>query len=346
MNDKFAIETQDLTKNYGKATVVDHLNFHVKENEVFGLLGPNGAGKTTTILMLLGLTEPASGTVKVLGFNPNREPLKVKRLTGYLPESVGFYEDLTARENLEFIADLNHINLTVTNQRIDELLKVVGLEKEKNKTVGQFSRGMKQRLSIARVLLHDPKVLLLDEPASGLDPRARIEIRELLKELKKMGKTILISSHILPEIQAMADEVAIIAAGRLVRAGHLDRLLGESGEVRLRVAPADVASKLAGKHVVTAAPGGSYQAGPVKVTAVAAYNTDKDFHPKANGWVGYVVTLSNGQRIYHSGDSDVTPEMMGERAQKFVSMGARIVGGCCGSTPEHVAAIARAVKGN
>jgi len=158
MSEKLAIETQDLTKRYNGAAVVDCLNLHIKENEVFGLLGPNGAGKTTTILMLLGLTEPASGTARVCGFNPTREPLQVKRLVGYLPEKVGFYDDLTARENLKFIAELNNISYADIDSRVDEVLEMVGLteteimeaagpNRQQEKTAGKFSRGMKQRLA-------------------------------------------------------------------------------------------------------------------------------------------------------------------------------------------------------
>jgi len=146
MSEEYAIEAQELTKRYDGSTVVDHLNLHVKENEVFGLLGPNGAGKTTTILMLLGLTEPVSGNVRVCGFNPTREPLKVKRLAGYLPEKVGFYDNLTARENLRFVAELNSIGYKEANSRIDELLGMVGLDDKGDVAVSKFSRGMKQRL--------------------------------------------------------------------------------------------------------------------------------------------------------------------------------------------------------
>ena len=157
MTENLAVETAELTKSYDGVTVVDQLNLHVKENEVFGLLGPNGAGKTTSILMLLGLTEPVSGTVKVFGFNPAREPLQVKRIVGYLPEEVGFYENLDARENLRFIAELNGIERGETERRIDEVLDMVGLSKEKELAVGKYSRGMRQRLGIADVLIKQPK---------------------------------------------------------------------------------------------------------------------------------------------------------------------------------------------
>jgi ABC-2 type transport system ATP-binding protein len=224
MNDKFAIETQDLTKNYGKVTVVDHLNFHVKENEVFGLLGPNGAGKTTTILMLLGLTEPASGIVRVLGYNPNREPLKVKRITGYLPESVGFYEDLTACENLEFIADLNKLSRAETKSRIDQVLEMVGLTEQKNVATKKFSRGMRQRLGIADVLIKEPKLVILDEPTSGLDPAGINQLLDIIAGLPKMGCTVMLSSHQLYQVQRVCHSIGILVKGRMVIQGPIDSL--------------------------------------------------------------------------------------------------------------------------
>ena len=202
MTDNLAIEAQDLTKNYNGVTVVDRLNLRVGENEVFGLLGPNGAGKTTIILMLLGLTEPASGTVRVCGFNPTREPLKVKRIAGYLPEEVGFYENLTARENLKFIAELNNISPADSSRRIDEVLEMVGLTEERDVVAGRFSRGMRQRLGIADVLIKQPKVVFLDEPTSGLDPKGINQLLDLIANLPKLGTTVLLSSHQLLHIHA------------------------------------------------------------------------------------------------------------------------------------------------
>lgn len=224
MTDKLAIETKDLTKNYGKVTVVDHLNFHIKENEVFGLLGPNGAGKTTTILMLLGLTEPASGTVRVYDFNPNREPLKVKRIVGYLPEEVGFYDNLTARENLKFIADLNNIDVAETGRRIDEVLEMVGLTAERDIVTGKFSRGMRQRLGIADVLIKQPKLVILDEPTSGLDPSGINHLLDIIANLPKMGTTVLLSSHQLYQVQRVCHSVGILSKGKMVIEGAIDEL--------------------------------------------------------------------------------------------------------------------------
>ena len=224
MTENYAVETQELTKNYDGVTVVDHLNFHVKENEIFGLLGPNGAGKTTTILMLLGLTEPASGTAQVYSFNPTREPLKVKRIVGYLPEDVGFYDNLTARENLKFIAELNNISLAETARRIDEVLEMVGLTDERDMPVGKFSRGMRQRLGIADVLIKEPKLVILDEPTSGLDPKGINQLLDLVANLPKMGTTVLLSSHQLYQVQRVCHSVCILSKGKMVIEGSIDEL--------------------------------------------------------------------------------------------------------------------------
>ena len=235
MSEKFAIETRDLTKRYDSATVVDCLNLHVKENEVFGLLGPNGAGKTTTILMLMGLTEPASGSAWVGGFNPTREPLKVKRLVGYLPEKVGFYENLTARENLQFIADLNNIGYDEANKRIDEILETVGLtdaeimeqvgpNSKREKTVGKYSRGMKQRLGIADVLIKKPKIVFFDEPTAGLDPKGINQILDMVAGLPKMGTTVVLCSHQLYQMQRVCHSIGILSKGKMVIEGAIDKL--------------------------------------------------------------------------------------------------------------------------
>jgi len=249
MSEELAIETQDLTKRYDGATVVDRLNLQVKDNEVFGLLGPNGAGKTTSILMLLGLTEPSAGTVRVCGFSPTREPLKVKRLVGYLPEKVGFYENLTARENLRFIAELNGINYAEIDSRVDEVLKMVGLpdaeiideagpNEKTEKTVGKFSRGMKQRLGIADVLIKQPKVIFLDEPTSGLDPKGINQLLDLIAQLPKMGTTVVLSSHQLYQVQRVCHRIGILSKGKMVIEGAIDKLGREAlagGRFRIEV---------------------------------------------------------------------------------------------------------------
>lgn len=236
MDKKIVVETQDLTKRYDGTTVVDNLNLHVAENEVFGLLGPNGAGKTTTILMLLGLTEPASGSARIFGFNSTREPLKVKRLTGYLPERLGFYEGLTARENLRFIAWLNNMTDDEANSQIEQVLEAVGLTEVADTAVGKFSRGMKQRLGIADVLVKKPKLAILDEPTAGLDPEGINQILDLIAGLPKMGTTVIMCSHRLYEVQRICHSIAILARGKLMVEGTLDVLGREAlAEGRYRI---------------------------------------------------------------------------------------------------------------
>ena len=247
MAENLAIETKDLTKSYDGVTVVDHLNLHVIENEVFGLLGPNGAGKTTTILMLLGLTEPASGTAQVCGFNPTREPLKVKRIVGYLPEEVGFYDNLTATANLKFIAELNNISTAETTRRIDEVLEMVGLADEKDMVVGKFSRGMRQRLGIADVLIKSPKVIFLDEPTSGLDPKGINQLLDLIARLPKMGTTVLLSSHQLYQVQRVCQSIGILSKGKMVIEGSIDKLGREAlagGRYTIEVETAEPSAEL------------------------------------------------------------------------------------------------------
>lgn len=236
MGGKIVVETQDLTKRYDGVTVVDRLNFHIAENEVFGLLGPNGAGKTTTILMLLGLTEPASGSARVYGFDSTREPLKVKRLAGYLPEKVGFYDNLTARENLKFIARLNNISDTESHPLIEQLLQAVGIADMADVAVAKFSRGMKQRLGIADVLVKKPKVAFLDEPTAGLDPEGINQILDLIANLPQTGTTVALSSHRLYEVQRVCHSIGILSKGKMVVEGSLDALGREAlAEGRYRI---------------------------------------------------------------------------------------------------------------
>lgn len=232
------IETQDLTKNYDGVTVVDRLNLSVAEKEIFGLLGPNGAGKTTTILMLLGLTEPTSGNARVCGYNSTREPIKVKRLVGYMPEKVGFYDNLTARENLDFIAQLNNIGYTEAHRQINELLGAVGIGDVADLKVGKFSRGMKQRLGIADALIKKPKVVILDEPTAGLDPEGINQILDLIAGLPQMGTTIILSSHRLHEVQGVCHSIGILSKGKMVVEGSLDELGRQAlagGQYRIEV---------------------------------------------------------------------------------------------------------------
>jgi ABC-2 type transport system ATP-binding protein len=219
------IETEGLTKKYGHQAAVNHLTLQIQEGEVFGFLGPNGAGKTTTLLMFLGLTEPTSGKVRVMGFDPTRDPFHVKEKVGYLPENVGFYDDMDARQNLRFIARLNRIPDKVSSQRIDELLKLVGLFEEAKKKAGTYSKGMRQRLGIAEVLVKEPKLIFLDEPTIGLDPDGTNRMLDLIQSLsREKGMTIFLSSHLLDQVQRNCDRVGIMIKGDLVAIGPIGEL--------------------------------------------------------------------------------------------------------------------------
>lgn len=225
----FVVETKDLTKTYGDITAVDRLNLCIEEGDIFGFLGPNGAGKTTTILMLLGLTEPTSGTAYVAGYNSTREPLNVKRITGYVPEKVGFYDDLTAAYNLTYTARLNGISDNLADKRIAEALDIVGLPKAAGRKVGEFSRGMKQRLAIADILVKQPKIAIMDEPTSGIDPEGIVQVLDLIAKIAKERKmTIIMSSHQLYQVQRICNRVGMLMNGRLVVTGLLDELSREA----------------------------------------------------------------------------------------------------------------------
>jgi len=223
------IETAELTKRYGKQVAVNRLTLRVSEGEIFGFLGPNGAGKTTTILMLLGLSEPTSGTARVCGVDPTREPIRVKRLVGYLPENVGFYDDMTGFENLKFVARLNGLRDGAARPRIDAVLEQVGLADEGRKRVGAYSRGMRQRLGIAEVLLKEPRVVFLDEPTMGLDPDGTQRMLEMIQSLSRdRGITVFFSSHLLDQVQRISDRVGIMLKGTLVAAGPIHELAKQS----------------------------------------------------------------------------------------------------------------------
>jgi ABC-2 type transport system ATP-binding protein len=221
---QLVVETTDLTKKYGTFTAVNRLNLKIEEGEVFGFLGANGAGKTTTMLMLLGLTEPTSGTARVCGMDPAREPLEVKRLVGYVPERVGFYEELTAKQNLRYTADLNRIRRAEAEDKITSLLGSVGLGEVMDHPVATFSRGMKQRLGLADVWLKDPKLAFLDEPTTGIDPNGIDDILKLISSMAKRGITIIFCSHVLPQVQKICSRVGILSKGNLVADGPIDRL--------------------------------------------------------------------------------------------------------------------------
>ncbi|MFC1867362.1 ABC transporter ATP-binding protein [Thermodesulfobacteriota bacterium] len=222
------VETFDLTKNYPNQTAVNKLSFNMNEGEIFGFMGPNGAGKTTTLLMLLGLSEPSGGSAKVCGIDPVRKAREVKRLVGYLPENVGFYHGLDAVQSLKYIADLNGMMGSEVEDKIDEVLKMVGLSSDTDKKVSAYSRGMKQRLGIAEVLLKDPKVMFLDEPTLGLDPDGALKLIDLIQSLNRERKiSVLLSSHHLHQVQKVSHRVGIMIRGEMVAEGTIDALAEE-----------------------------------------------------------------------------------------------------------------------
>ena len=225
MGNQAIIEAEGLTKKYGHQIVVNDLNLQIREGEVFGFLGPNGAGKTTTLLMFLGLTEPTSGKVRVIGFDPTRDPFHVKERVGYLPENVGFYDEMDARQNLQYIARLNRIPDKISAARIGESLRVVDLLEEVGKKVGTYSKGMRQRLGIAEVLIKEPKVIFLDEPTIGLDPDGTNRMLDLIHSLsREKNITLFLSSHLLDQVQRICDRVGIMIKGNLVAIGPIQEL--------------------------------------------------------------------------------------------------------------------------
>ncbi|HOP86483.1 MAG TPA: ABC transporter ATP-binding protein [Syntrophorhabdaceae bacterium] len=228
VEEKAIIETENLTKVYKGQVAVDHVTFKVFEGEVFGFLGPNGAGKTTLILMLLGLTEPTEGMARVLGVDPVREAIKVKGLIGYMPENMGFYNDLDAIQMLKFMADLNGLPRHIADERIEKALYTVGLENEAKKKIGAYSRGMRQRLGLAELIVKEPKVAFLDEPTLGLDPDATNKMIELIENLSKEQRmTIILCSHFLEMVQKLCSRMGIIIKGKMVAQGTMETLAKE-----------------------------------------------------------------------------------------------------------------------
>jgi len=227
MSQDAVIEAKGLTKTYGPAVAVDHISFSVGRGEIFGLLGPNGAGKTTTILMLLGLTDISEGEVSVLGFNPAREPLSVKRRVGYLPDTVGFYDNLTAADNLRYTARLIGFRFAEREKRIAEALDRVGLADVADKRVATFSRGMRQRLGLAEILMKGAQIATLDEPTSGLDPHATTELLGIIRGFKAEGVSVLLSSHLLERVQSVCDRVALFNHGKIALSGTVTDLAGQ-----------------------------------------------------------------------------------------------------------------------
>ena len=255
-----AIQTEALTKRYGRSLAVSGLNLTIEAGEIFGLVGPNGAGKTTTLKMLATLLPPSAGDAQIGGVSVRHDPDAVRRVLGYMPDNFGVYDDMRVWEYLDFFGRCYGLSAARRRQMIGDLLELVDLVAKRDAYVQDLSRGMQQRLCLAHALVHDPQVLLLDEPASGLDPRARVELRELLRELRALGKTIVISSHILPELEELCTSLAIIDHGRVMASGRVEdiaerfrvggvyraRLLGGDAEIeaaRAQLADrADVAS--------------------------------------------------------------------------------------------------------
>jgi ABC-2 type transport system ATP-binding protein len=218
------IEAQNLTKRYSGVTVVNGISFSVARGEIFGVLGPNGSGKTTTILMMLGLTDVTDGQVRVLGRNPAREPLEVKRWVGYMPDAVGFYDNLSAGDNLRYTARLIGLQRVEREERIKAALESVGLPEVIDKPVQTFSRGMRQRLALAEILMKDAQIAILDEPTSGLDPQATVELLDSIRGLKERGVSVLLSSHLLERVQSICDRVALFSDGNIVLMGTVAEL--------------------------------------------------------------------------------------------------------------------------
>ncbi|MDD2706622.1 MAG: ABC transporter ATP-binding protein [Verrucomicrobiae bacterium] len=220
------IETRELTKKYGEVLALDHLSFKIESGQIFGYIGPNGAGKTTTIKMLVGLLKPSSGTAFVAGHDITKtKPDVLKKLVGYMPDWFGVYRQMRVWEYLDFFGAAFRMSKKDRLKRIEEVLDIAGVAAMRDYAVDSLSRGMTQRVGIARLLMHDPQVLFLDEPASGLDPRARVQMRELLKKLRGMGKTILLSSHILPELAGVCDQIGILEKSKLLAFGPVEEVM-------------------------------------------------------------------------------------------------------------------------
>ena len=295
------IEVRHLSKRYGETTVVDDASFTVNGGEIFGLLGPNGAGKTTTILMLLGLTEISSGQARVLGHDPEREPLAVKRRVGYLPDSVGFYDHLTGLDNLRYTARLMGMSESEREARIATALRRVDLYAVADNRVGTFSRGMRQRLGLAEILMKDAAIAILDEPTSGLDPQATLELLDIIRGLKREGVSVLLSSHLLDRVQSVCDRVALFQKGRIVLIGTVGELgrkiLGGGYAVEVEAQGAGLAERLRQVPGVTMVE----QTGVDRVRLLA----DRDVRPEAAAAV-----VSAGGRLMRLSVEEPSLEMI------------------------------------
>lgn len=218
------IETQELSKRYGEKAAVEDVSFQVQAGEIFGFLGPNGAGKTTTIKMIVGLLQPTGGVVKVAGFDVQKQPLKAKAATGYVPDEPNLYPKLTARELLRFVGDLYGLDRARVERRSEELLRLFDLVSAGDDVIDSYSHGMQQKTALAAGLLHDPKVLVLDEPTVGLDPKSARLIKDILRQIADRGAAVFLSTHILEIAERMCDRIGIINRGRLIAVGTMDEL--------------------------------------------------------------------------------------------------------------------------
>jgi ABC-2 type transport system ATP-binding protein len=229
------IETRNLVKRYGDKVAVNNVSFDVQAGEIFGFLGPNGAGKTTTIKMIIGLLQPTSGNIKVVGYDIQGQPLQAKAASGYVPDTPNLYAKLTGRELLRFVGDLYNLDRAQVTRRIEELLRILDLSAAADDTIDSYSHGMQQKASLAAALVHDPRVLVLDEPTVGLDPKSARLIKDILRQLAERGAAVFLSTHILEIAERMCDRIGIISKGELVAIGTMDELrnLGKSGQTSL-----------------------------------------------------------------------------------------------------------------
>lgn len=307
-----AVTIRGLAKRYGRVRAVDGLDLDVPRGGIFGLIGPNGAGKTTTMLAIVTLLVPDTGTVDVLGADPRRDPRGVRRRVGYMPDFFGLYDGLTCREYLDFFASAYGLVGDARRSQVDDLLELVELSHRSDTDTAGLSRGMQQRLSLARALVHDPELLVLDEPASGLDPRARVELRDIMRELTRLGHTILVSSHILAELEEICDRVGIIEGGRVLAQGsseELRRSVAAATSVTLRVLGGDDARARAVEVAVgagavqTAGSGGTLRfevsggdeaAAALLAALVTAGVRVVDFREEAGGLERLFLTLTRG----------------------------------------------------
>jgi ABC-2 type transport system ATP-binding protein len=309
------IEVENLVKRYNGTAVVKGVSFSVARGEIFGLLGPNGAGKTTTILMMLGLSDITEGKARVCGYDPVREPLSVKRRVGYLPDQVGFYDNLTAGDNMRYMARLIGLTADQREQRIKSSLEHVGLTEVADKRVTTFSRGMRQRLGLAEILMKEAQIAILDEPTSGLDPQATVELLEIIRNLKQHGVSVLLSSHLLERVQSVCDRVALFNEGNIVLLGSVPELgrkvLGGGSYVEIEAEGQGLADRLAtvpGVRAVEAA-------GPNRWRLLA----ERDVRPEAAAAV-----VAAGGRLFRLSVEEPSLEMIYTRYfQNFSNEGAR-----------------------